>query len=199
MKKNLLTLPLQFFAEGTGEANGDTGDNTSAPDSPVTFTEAELQAEADRRVTQAQKTWDKQFEVKLAAALKKQGIIKDSKNEQELPADVQAKIDELNLKEKELTTRELMAKTTESLAKSGLDVAWSDTLVLIGDEANINAKIKALKVSVDKLVADKVKEALKTGVPQGDGGTTKSQGQIFAEKANQSSTVVDPWKNNGGK
>lgn len=183
MYKPGLMLPLQFFAESTAQ-------DTKTTEEEKVYTAEDLQREGDRRVSQAQKTWEKALDDKLQAALKKQGMSEEDKNKGELDEREKA----LLAKEQELNKRELTAKVSKDLVDQGLDSAWAETLVLLGDETAIAAQVKKLKTSFDKLVADKVAEALKTGVPKGTETAKKSVGQLAAEQLNAKISTVDPWK-----
>ncbi|MFT8324773.1 DUF4355 domain-containing protein [Oenococcus sicerae] len=124
-----------------------------------------------------QKSYDKMTDAEKAAYNLKQS---------------QAKLDE---REKEVTIKENRANITNKLAEDGLPVSLAKAFSpAFSDTDNLETTYKA--------VTEGFREALKTGVdkalsssaqtPHGSGSdSTKSTGQILAEKANKKAVVKD--------
>lgn len=189
MDKNLLILPLQFFADGSGDGADGSGDGADEG-TKAKYTEEDLQRESDKRVSQALKSWEKTFDNKLKEALKKTAMTDDDIRVK----DLEEKEKELEDKEREINKRELKTKISKDLSDVGLDTTWAESLVLLSDPKEIEYSIKKLKTSFDKAVEAKVADALRTNTPGNSEAGKKSIGTIAAEQANTNKNTVDPWK-----
>lgn len=198
MKKEMLILPLQFFADpdGTEEPKADESTESKA------YTQAELDAETSKRVDNALKKREAAQQKAQQDAINK--AIKDYaekaklSDEERVSAELKDLQDKLQAKEKELTTKERLTNITADLQKETLPAELAPILILQEDEDQVKAAI----ASVKKLITDRVNEQVKTALRQDDprsdkagNGTAKTGAQLIAEQRNKQnqSQGFDPW------
>lgn len=187
LQSNLKTgMNLQFFAEGDdagadnsndsgtdADNNAGTGDEgaggNNQPQSFDDFLKGEgNQAEFDRRVQQAiqkavgkaQEKWRVLTDDKVSEAEKLAKMTKEEKA-QYLQ---QKKENDLNVRETEITKRELMAEAKNTLAEKKLPVSLVEVLNYT-DADSCKKSIEAVEEAFQKAVEEAVEEKLKGGKP----------------------------------
>lgn len=138
------------------------GDNT-----PKTYTEEEvqklLQQEGDRRVSSAQKKWQKEMETKIAEAEKLKAMDETQRREYEYTQ----KLQELEQRERDFAITQNKLEATKVLANRGLPIEFVDYIVAEDAETmmtNITTFEKAFNSAVADAVAKKISSpAPKTG------------------------------------
>lgn len=140
----------------------------------VTMTKAELeelkQRVGDQRVSQAQKTWEKNSQEKIQAALKKQKDLQQLDDLSRLKAEYEEK---LNEQQKEIASMKLEKNRSELksvLSSRGLSAEFADILNITDDIEASQAVIEKLDKLFKKAVQDGVKEKLLSagGSPKAD-------------------------------
>ena len=155
--------------ETTQTENTPAATEPTAP-TPQTYTAEEVarlvQAEADRRVTQALSKQQKEYEKKLSLS---------ALDEQERAmAEKDLRIQELEEKLREnaaLINKQEVAKT---LASRGLPVAFADLIDIGTDLPEAQKKLEALDAGFRKAVEDEVKSRLAGKLPPGKGAGAPS-------------------------
>lgn len=137
---------------------------------PTTYTQAQLDSEADKRAAKALETAKAKWEAEQAKALedaKSEGarLAKMSADEkaQELEKQRQAALDK---REAELNQRELSASTKSLLVDKGLPGELADSLVALGDADKIKAAVETLGKSIQETVNKQVESKLQTDPPK---------------------------------
>ena len=139
------------------------------------YTQAELQSEVDRRVTQALATQKKKFDEASKLANMSEDEQRDYQYNQ--------KMQELEQRELELAKRELSAEATQQLSKQGLPVEAVDFVVGKDAESTL-ANIKAFKAMFDKAISDEVSARIATGKPSASTGNNQSMTKEEFRKMN---------------
>lgn len=124
-----------------------------------TYTESEVQAllqrEADRRVTNALKKQQKEFETKQAEAEKLRAMDENQRKEYEYAQ----KLQELEQREREFTVAQNKLEATKVLANRELPIEFVDYIVAEDADTmmeNINVFERAFKAAVADAVAKKI-------------------------------------------
>lgn len=191
---------LQRFAEGDPPADppADPPSDPPAPELPKTAEDLQklLQAEADKRVTQALKTAQAKWEAEL------EGKIQKSKEEADKLAKLNAqekekyllekKDRELKEKELELNRKQLTIDATKYLDENKIDLKFLEYLIPGCEDLDSFAKkADAFKSIFDGAVSAAVEVKLKgTGQPWNGGGGTQgnSIGKLMAEVTKKNNT-----------
>lgn len=152
-------------------------ENTSAPaateqtaSAPQAYTAEEVarlvQAEADRRVTQALSKQQKEYEKKLSLS---------ALDEQERAiAEKDLRIQELEEKLRENAALINKQEVVKTLASRGLPVAFADLIDIGTDLPEAQKKLEALDAGFRKAVEDEVKSRLAGKLPPGKGAGAPS-------------------------
>ena len=141
-----------------------------APQEPTTYTQAQLDSEADKRAAKALETAKAKWQQEQAKALeeaKSEGarLAKMSADEkaQELEKQRQAALDK---REAELNQRELSTSTKSLLVDKGLPGELADSLVALGDADKIKTAVETLGKSIQETVNKHVEAKLQTDPPK---------------------------------
>lgn len=157
-------INFQLHAEGTEGNEGNEGNqgnegNEGNEGTPKTYTQAELdallQAETDRRITAAQKKWEKSTEYKLKEAEKLSKMSEEERNK--------AKIEELQAelikRDKEVSLRENKISCITEMEKRNIPTQLVDFIV--SDDADIMLEnLNKFEKSLKKLVNDEVNKRI---------------------------------------
>ena len=160
--------------KGSG-TEGLTENNTGETTVEKTYTESEvqmlLQKEGDRRVSNALKKQQKQFESQMAEAEK----LKTMDEAQRKDYEYNQKLEELERREREFTITQNKLEATKVLSSRGLPVEFVDYIVAEDPETmleNINVFEQAFKSAVSDAVAKKISNpSPKTGSAKQTGMT----------------------------
>ena len=167
-----MTENIEVKGSGT---EGLTENNTGETTVEKTYTESEvqmlLQKEGDRRVSNALKKQQKQFESKMAEAEK----LKTMDEAQRKDYEYNQKLEELERREREFTITQNKLEATKVLSSRGLPVEFVDYIVAEDAETmleNINVFEQAFKSAVSDAVAKKISNpSPKTGSAKQTGMT----------------------------
>lgn len=152
-----------------------TDTNTGETQSEKTYTESEvqmmLQRESDRRVSNALRKQQKQFETQMAEAEK----LKTMDEAQRKDYEYTQKLEELERREREFTITQNKLEAAKVLSSRGLPVEFVDYIVAEEAEVmleNINVFEQAFKSAVSDAVAKKISNpSPKTGAAKQTGMT----------------------------
>lgn len=174
-KKRLpLTLDIQCFAEG-GEGGTDP---ETPPEEKETFTQSEVDSQISKAVEKAlqrkQADFEKQLEEKLAAERKSAEEYAKMTAKEKEEAKYQERLKELEAREKEINSRELLTQIESDLKENELPLSFAKSLLSVGDNEKIKESIAGIKKDFDTAVNEKVKEALRQDVPNAGGGMSQS-------------------------
>lgn len=167
MKEKLLNLNIQFFAEGDPEGTGEVGATNEVQE---TFTKDEvlklIQAESDKRVTQALATAQKKYEKQLS-------LSKLDDNARAV-AEKDDKIAELQQQLAAFQVERNKSELKSVLSSRGLSAEFADIIA-------INDDIEASQANIDKLdrlfkeaVKAEVEKRLAGSAPKGKGSGTST-------------------------
>ena len=163
-----------------GSVDTSTTDTNKAGEGSVekTYTESEVQAllqrEGDRRVTNALKKQQKEFETKMAEAEKLKAMDENQRKEYEYTQ----KLQELEQREREFTVAQNKLEATKVLANRELPIEFVDYIVAEDADTmmeNINTFERAFKAAVADAVAKKIAS------PAPKGGSVKQTGMTKEE------------------
>ena len=153
-------------------------DETGEGSAEKTYTESEVQAllqrEGDRRVTNALKKQQKEFEAKQAEADKLRAMDENQRKEYEYTQ----KLQELEQREREFTVAQNKLEATKVLANRELPIEFVDYIVAEDADTmmeNINTFERAFKAAVADAVAKKIAS------PAPKGGSVKQTGMTKEE------------------
>ena len=163
--KNTIPFNIQFFAEG-GEGGAEDGAGSEQGKEQTTFTKEEvlklIQAESDKRVTQALATAQKKFDRQLSLA--------NLDEKERAAAEKDDKIAELTKQLAEFQVERNKSELKSVLSSRGLSAEFADIVVISDD-------IEASQANIDKL--DKLfKAAVKAEVEKRLAGNPPKGGSI---------------------
>lgn len=201
-KTKYLPVNLRFFNETSGAATqgADTGAAQADPaqnqegqtqeQAVKTFTEAEVQAETDRKVTKAVETALKNYQEKVlpdlltkakteAEQLAKMTAEQKADHERSQAAAALATEKEaLDKRAQEITKHELKIEAHKTLVEKKLPVELLDTLQYTDADA-CNASIVAVETAFKLAVEKEVNERFKGNPPPKGGGTVNERDAIL--------------------
>lgn len=141
-----------------------------ATEDPTTYTQAQLDSEADKRAAKALETAKAKWQTEQAKALedaKSEGarLAKMSADEkaQELEKQRQTALDK---REAELNQRELSTSTKSLLVDKGLPTDFAGSLVALGDADKIKAAVENIQKTIQETVNKQVEAKLQTDPPK---------------------------------
>lgn len=180
--KNTIPFNLQFFAEGGEGGEGGAGTDggagtTDETKGQETFTKEEvlklIQAESDKRVTQALATAQKKFDRQLS-------LSKLDENER-IAAEKDDKIAELTKQLAEFQVERNRSELKSVLSSRGLSAEFADIIVISDDIQASQANIDKLDKLFKAAVKVEVEKRLAGNAPKGNG--SNEGGEITKEKA----------------
>lgn len=147
-----------------------TQEEIDTTEAPTTYTQAQLDSEADKRTAKALETAKAKWEEEQAKALedaKSEGarLAKMTADEkaQELEKQRQAALDK---REAELNQRELSTSTKSLLVDKGLPTDFTDSLVSLGDADKIKTAVESIQKTIQETVNKQVEAKLQTDSPK---------------------------------
>lgn len=162
--------------ENTGE-NTETTTNAGNEEGSKTYTAEEvaklLQAETDKRVTQALKTQQKKHEKELS--------LSKLDGEERVKAEKDARIAELEDMLAQKTIAENKSELKSVLAARGLSAEFADIITVTDDLETSQANIDKLDKLFKAAVKAEVEKRLAGNTPKGNGAATTTE--LTAEKA----------------
>ena len=199
MKKELLLLDLQRFAEGESVGEGDTQTQTQESEKGT-----ETQTEPFKTF-ETESEMDSFFDKKLSKALEtaQSKNAKERKNmteEQRREYDFKQREQALSDREAEITKRENKSKLANRLIQDGLPAGLVDVFGdVLADEDTMNASYQKVSEVFRSALHDAVEVRLAQGArtPKSteNNATPKTAGELYAEKANESNkSKSDFWK-----
>lgn len=176
-------MNLQLFAEKGGEEpnlDADENEDAQEEEEEIVLTqkelEAKLQAEADRRVTQALKKQERKLESKLKEAEK----LRNMDEEQKKMYEIEQREAEIAKKEKEFAIMENKIECSNILSERGLPQEFLE-YVVAEDAEQMMENIKRMDKVFKAAVADEVQNKIQSKVP---GQGNDSQKGMTKEKFN---------------
>lgn len=136
-------------------------------------------SELQRRLQQANKKHE--AEIKRLEAEKLKEIKKAKMTQAERKAfEIDDREKAIEERERELNERLLRVSVQEKLSEKGLSDTFTDTLVVLGDEELIDAKIDEIKGYVDELVNYKLKDKISQPEPK-----VERRGKVGSKKTSR--------------
>ena len=179
--KNTIPFNIQFFAEGGEGGEGGTQTQTTTDDQgkeQTTFTKDEvlklIQAESDKRVTQALATAQKKFDRQLS-------LSKLDENER-AAAEKDDKIAELTKQLAEFQVEKNKSELKSVLSSRGLSAEFADIIVISDDIEASQANIDKLDKLFKAAVKAEVEKRLAGNAPKGNGTSTTEITKETAKK-----------------
>ena len=137
---------------------------------PTTYTQAQLDSEADRRAAKALETAKAKWEAEQAKALedaKSEGARLAKMTEDEKSKEIEKQRQaELDKREAELNQRELSTSTKSLLVDKGLPTDFTDSLVSLGDADKIKTAVESIQKTIQETVNKQVEAKLQTDPPK---------------------------------
>lgn len=186
-------MNMQLFGEPGGAADGATAqtsqtegvtNGTTTPQTQAegqaqqTFTQEDvqrlIQAETDRRVTQALQKQKKEYEKKLSLS----GL----DEQQRAAAEKDQRIEELEEQLRTANAERALADLVKALAARGLPTSFADLIDVGADAEEAQRRVDALDKGFKAAVEDAVKARLSGGAPgKGGASTAKPTREEFAK------------------
>ena len=143
---------------------------TQTTEEPTTYTQAQLDSEADKRAAKALETAKAKWQAEQAKALedaKSEGArlakMTEDEKDKELKKQREAELDK---REAELNRRDLLTSTKSLLVDKGLPTDFADSLVALGDADKIKAAAETLDKTIQETVNKQVEAKLRTDPPK---------------------------------
>lgn len=137
---------------------------------PTTYTQAQLDSEADKRAAKALETAKAKWQAEQAKALedaKSEGARLAKMTEDEKAKEIEKQRQaELDKREAELNQRELSTSTKSLLVDKGLPTEFAGSLVALGDADKIKAAVETLGKTIQETVNKQVEAKLQTEQPK---------------------------------
>jgi len=139
-------------------------------DAPTTYTQAQLDSEADKRAAKALETAKAKWQAEQSKALedaKSEGARLAKMTEDEKSKEIEKQRQaELDKREAELNQRELSTSTKSLLVDKGLPTDFAGSLVALGDADKIKMAVETLGKSIQETVNKQVEAKLQTDSPK---------------------------------
>lgn len=175
---NAQGLNQQGLQNNTDGQGGGTPSNSAQnePQGVKTYSAEELQAETDRRVTEALKTaqgkWQKEFEEKLAKEKAETERLAKMNADERAKAEFDKKVKDFDEKLAKHEAERLTFECTRQLAAEGLPVEFADMLTG-SDSESTQKNIAAFKTAFSNAIEAAVTERLKGTTPKGTNAGTE--------------------------
>lgn len=159
--KDVLILPLQFFAEGGEEDKTEDQATEDKTAEEKTYTQAELDAETSKRVDNALKKREAAQQKAMQEAIDK--AIKDAEakakmsDKERMDADLKAREEALAAREAAAARKEFLADVTTELATQGLPASFAELVVNGSERETADELIKKIKLDWDDAIKEQVK------------------------------------------
>lgn len=139
-------------------------------DAPTTYTQAQLDSEADKRAAKALETAKAKWQQEQAKALedaKSEGARLAKMTEDEKSKEIEKqRQSELDKREAELNQRELSTSTKSLLVDKGLPGDFVGSLVALGDADKIKSAVESIQKTIQETVNKQVETKLQTDSPK---------------------------------
>ncbi len=142
----------------------------SASQGDKMYTERDLKAETDKRVTEALKTaqsrWEKEYEAKLENEKAEAARLAKMTAEDRAKAEFENKVKQFNEQQEKYNAERLTFECTRQLASESLPVEFADMLTGKDSESTLK-NIETFKTAFSKAIEAAVTERLKGTTPKG--------------------------------
>lgn len=142
----------------------------STTQAPTTYTQAQLDSEADKRAAKALETAKAKWQAEQAKALedaKSEGARLAKMTEDEKAKEIEKQRQaELDKREAELNQRELSTSTKSLLVDKGLPTEFAGSLVALGDADKIKTAVENIQKTIQETVNKQVEAKLQTEQPK---------------------------------
>lgn len=179
----------------------DQGNVDVAEPETLVFTKEELdahvQSEADRRVNQAHKKWEKDYEERITQERAEAEKLARMSAQERAEAQLKKDREEFEKVRQELAREKLELSTRKLLSEEKLSPDFAPFLMAEDADAT-EENISVFKKEFDEAVRIEVNNQLRSNTPPSHGGETKpstpSLGAQLAKEYNErKKNVVDPW------
>ena len=139
-------------------------------DAPTTYTQAQLDSEADKRAAKALETAKTKWQAEQTKALedaKSEGARLAKMTEDEKSKEIEKQRQSvLDKREAELNQRELSTSTKSLLVDKGLPTDFAGSLVALGDADKIKTAVENIQKTIQETVNKQVEAKLQTDPPK---------------------------------
>lgn len=176
LKKSLIKLDLQFFAEPTpGEPTpGEPGGGE-----PNTFSQEEVNEIISKRLKKEQAKWERDFKTKLEQEKKEAERLANLNAEQRKEEEYQKKLKDVMEREKALRLQEERVEAVQILNQRGLSPDFVDFLMADDSQTTLDNINNFEKVFKEALKAE-ISKRLPNGTPSSGGEGIRGKGEGFA-------------------
>lgn len=154
-----------------------------------TYSRADLDRETTKRVenalAKAKADWQKELDQAKADAKSEGEKYAKMTAEEKAKAKFEAEQKALEKRKAELDRRELAAGVKDTLTEKQLPVELADSLVVLGDAEKIHAVLDTISTTIEKKVADGVKERLRQDPPKNGASPLEGSDDPFMQKLNK--------------
>lgn len=167
------------------QATTENSEQTENQATETTFTQSQLDSEADKRAAKAVETakakWEADTKQKLEDAKNEGAKLAKMSATEKAKAEEEARIKALDDREAELNARELSSSTTALLIDNDLPKDLTEPLVKLGDAKAISAAVASLKSVIGDEVNRRVNESLQS-TPPTNGASALGSGKVTQEQ-----------------
>lgn len=155
-------------------------ETTETPETTeVTFTQSDLDREADRRVAKALEKQKADMQAKIEAAKSEGERLAKMSADEKAAEEAKAKMDALTQREQAVKQKELSLATRALLSDSGLPDGLADSLTVLGDADAIKQAVETLKATVDDGIKQGIQANARTTAPSNGSSTLKDADDPF--------------------
>ncbi|AYH91838.1 scaffold protein [Lactobacillus phage Sabazios] len=145
----------------------------------VTFTQSDLDREADRRVAKALEKQKADMQAEIEAAKSEGERLAKMSADEKAAEEAKAKMDALTQREQAVKQKELSLATRALLSDSGLPDDLADSLTVLGDADAIKQAVETLKATVDDGIRQGIQANARTTAPSNGSSTLKDADDPF--------------------
>ena len=145
----------------------------------VTFTQSDLDREADRRVAKALEKQKADMQAKIEAAKSEGERLAKMSADEKAAEEAKAKMDALTQREQAVKQKELSLATRALLSDSGLPDGLADSLTVLGDADAIKQAVETLKATVDDGIKQGIQANARTTAPSNSSSALKDADDPF--------------------
>lgn len=131
----------------------------------VTFTQSDLDREADRRVAKALEKQKADMQAKIEAAKSEGEKLAKMSADEKAAEEAKQRMEALKAREDAIKAKELSFATKDLLAKNGLPDTLADSLTVLGDADAISKAVATLKETLDQEIKNGIQTAAQSSAP----------------------------------
>lgn len=182
IKRNMLPMNLQFFADGDADDASNDDDASAESSNEDEFEAPASKSELDSIIgkavntalANAKKKSQKEIDDAIKSALQKEKDLSQLSEEDRKKVEVESERTQFETEKAEFEFEKLVLQTQKDLIEKSLPADFAEWLAVAGDSEKTLENIKTFEAKFKSEVAEQVKVSLRQKTPGFSGGSTSS-------------------------